>query len=243
MKPSKMRLLALSLGVLALIAGTAAYFTGSDAVTNTFGSATLQIRVEEPHWNNNPTIVPAQRIDKDPYIVNTDETPAYVFMQVTVPVQEITVEQSSPLQQQGAAVASRFVPLFRFIRSGAEPAYETDPLSTNQLHNAGWYAMPGYPIPNQNSRKETESLTYLYAWTNQADSGVNTMAPLLPGTRTATPLFQQVIFCNAREDDTLPGSVQNIRIEVIGIQTAYLQSSAATETQAEQVWAHLSQAS
>ncbi|MBQ8920869.1 MAG: hypothetical protein IJ060_01745 [Oscillospiraceae bacterium] len=247
----RLRLLAAAIASLMIIAGLIAYFSSKDAATNRFGSAKLRIRVTEPHWNNNPTIVPEQKIDKDPYIVNTDETPAYVFMQVTVPVEAVLLEQSdgdkgklitsesSAVDEEGNPVtltqAEFAVPLFRFINSSSE--YTEDQLSSSQLCNAGWYAMPDHPKENKNSDNETVSLTYLYAWVG--DNAGNTMAVLNPGETTDTPLFDQVIFCNAREDDALPGSVQHIQIEVFGIQTEFLKSSEETETQAEIVWQYL----
>ena len=234
-------LLALSLASLTVIAGLAAYFTGSDAVTNTFGSTTLQIRVVEPSWKQDPTIVPEQRIDKDPYIVNTDKTPAYVFMQVTVPVQEILLEQNSSDAQKGTALtdAPQTVPLFRFLDSDAQ-APADDPFSREQQINAGWYPMPGYPTENRNSENETVSLTYLYAWTGSDNPSDDTMAVLYPDQTTGTPLFDQVMLCNAREDGTFPGSTQHIRIEVFGIQTDYLKSPTESESSAADVWQHLS---
>ncbi|MBR0484013.1 MAG: hypothetical protein IJJ69_04435 [Oscillospiraceae bacterium] len=255
MEKQKIRLLALSLASLTAIASLIAYFTSNDVTTNTFGSTTLQIRVTEPHWKNNPTIVPEQKIDKDPYIVNTDQTPAYVFMQVTVPVQEVTLEQNSNDGDKGKKLTSvstvtdadgnssdvvnltHTVPLFRFITSA--DTYTDTPFSSSQLYNTGWYAMPSYPIENKNNENETVSFTYLYAWTGNPNASNSQMAVLHPGETTTTPLFNQVIFCNAREDDSLAGSIQHIEIEVFGIQSEYLKSSDETETQAEKIWQYL----
>ena len=243
MNRTKLRLLALALASFTVIAGLAAYFTSSDTVTNTFSAAKLRIQVTEPHWTDNPTIVPDEVIPKDPYITNTDAVSAYVFMQVTVPVQDVIYELDTDADDKGTYSNKSYIPLFRFIpgEGTGEGQYVTEPENAGQLINPGWYAMPGYPKENKNSSGETVSYTYLYAWTNSDDNTNDTMAVLHPGDRTDTPLFDDVIFCNAREDTSLPGSTQHIHIEVFGIQTDYLRSSQETETKAGQIWALLSE--
>ena len=97
--------------------------------------------------------------------------------------------------------------------------------------------MPEYPKEKRNSANDVSSYTYLYAYVG--DNSGNTMAVLKPSQKTAAPLFNKVIFCNAREDDELPGSQLNIQIDVFGIQTDFLKSSDETETEAEKVWRYL----
>ena len=106
---------AISLAVFTVIAGLTAYFTSGDLVTNSFRAATLAIRVVEPNWIPNPTVVPEQIIAKDPYIDNIDETPAYVFMEVTVPAEEIILEHNAPDAEKGKPDSIISVPLFRFV--------------------------------------------------------------------------------------------------------------------------------
>ena len=79
MERGKIRLLALSLTAFTVIAGIMAYFSGDDSVSNRFETAALSIRLNEPSWINNPVIVPEQKIDKDPYIVNTDQSDTAAF--------------------------------------------------------------------------------------------------------------------------------------------------------------------
>ena len=235
MQKQKLRLLAVSIASLTIIAGIAAYFSSSDMVTNSFEASALRIRIQEPSWHDNPTIVPDQQVDKDPYILNTDETPAYVFLLVTVPAQEVSVEDDQPDADKGKLLGDepQNVPLFRFINSSGE--YTADPFSTEQCYNGGWYFMEMTPVTDDSGT--VRDYTYLYAYTG--DNQGNTMAVLNPGERTATPLFNKVLFCNAREDDTLPGSRQTIGIEALGIQTEHLRSSGQTETEAEIIWQYL----
>ena len=256
MDRGKLRTLAVTLAAFTIVSGLVAYFTSGDVVTNSFSAATLQIKIIEPSWKPNQVIVPEQKIDKDPYIVNTDEVPAYVFMQVTVPAQEIVVEENTDgnNEDKGKKIISNSIitdddgntatvihnthtiPLFRFINSAE--SYTSDQLSSEQEHNTGWYYMNNHTTENKNSSGKVISYTYLYAWTGSNSD--DTMAILYPSQTTDTPLFNKVIFCNAREDDSLSGSLQNIEIKAFAIQTDYLKSSEETESKAENVWQYLS---
>lgn len=237
MEKKKYRLLALSLASFTIIAGITAYFTSEDVSTNSFSATTLQIKILEPNWKPNPTVVPEEKIDKDPYIVNIDETPAYVFMQVTVPAENIIIESNSPDTEKGKKIQSiQTFPLFRFINQNDTESYTADPLSSEQKYNAGWYHIN--TTENKNNSDKIISYTYLYAWTGENED--STMAVLYPNQSTDTPLFNKVIFCNARENDALSGSLQNIKIEAFAIQTDYLKSSDETEYKAENIWNYLS---
>lgn len=228
MDKGRIRLLAGAIAGLTVIAGIAAYFTSDDTVTNAFVASALNISIIEPNWVQDQTIVPEQQVVKDPYIVNTDNTPAYVFMEVTVPAVTVTVEESANNNSKGTALAEKKVPLFRFVTK--EGSYATDPLDTAQLTNTGWYRMAGYP----KLTADGSAYTYLYAYTGSGDG--SNMAVLEPRTTTVKPLFNKVLFCNAREDDTLPGSRQKIDIKAYGIQSEHLKSSDETETDAEKIW-------
>ena len=236
MEKFKLKMLAVSLTALTAIAGITAFFTSGDQVTNSFEAASLQIKVIEPNWKDNVVIVPEQKIDKDPYIVNTNSVSAYVFMKVTVPAQEVIIEQATGDADKGTYSDQTVVPLFRFINGSGE--YTTDQFSTAQCINSGWYLMPDHPQENRNDAAEITGYTYLYAYTGVNQD--NTMSVLEPSEMTTTPLFNQVLFCNAREDEDLSGSQQHIQIEVFGIQTNFLKSKDATETEAEKIWQYLS---
>lgn len=235
MNKRKIRILAVSLASLTFISGLAAYFTSGDNVTNAFKSITLQIKVVEPSWKANPIIVPEQKIDKDPSIMNVDDTPAYVFMEVTVPANKVTVEKTDN-DNKGKLYKTITVPMFRFIDK--DSTYTSDQFSTEQKINPSWYAMSDYPKANKDSSDEIVSYTYLYAYTGENTD--DTMVALATDETTLHPLFNQVLFCNAREDDAISGSQQNIKIKAYGIQVNYLKSSNETETKAESVWQYLS---
>lgn len=92
------------LTAILLITGISAYLTSStEIVENTFTIGKVEIKLEEPSWdgaedtdndgipNFAENIVPNQTISKDPQIKNTGENEAYVYIKVTVPVEEVIV--------------------------------------------------------------------------------------------------------------------------------------------------------
>ena len=96
-KTKRMILLSLSavIIIVALIIYSLAYFIRQDEVTNRFTASTLDIALIEEKYDQltqqqRTTLIPNRKLDKDPKIQNTDETNAYVFLKVTVPVAAIT---------------------------------------------------------------------------------------------------------------------------------------------------------
>lgn len=92
------------LAAILLITGISAYLTSStETVENTFTIGKVEIKLEEPSWdgaedtdndgipNFAENVVPNQTILKDPQIKNTGENEAYVYIKVTVPVEEVII--------------------------------------------------------------------------------------------------------------------------------------------------------
>ena len=232
MNRKKIRIFAAALASIAVIAGIAAFFTSTDTVTNAFVASKLKIKIIEPNWKPDHPIVPEEKVDKDPYIVNVDETSAYVFMEVEVPAGEYVVEDNNNTDK-GKSLGTKTAPLFRFIDSNGN--YNTENTKV-QTVNSGWHLMDNYPKENTKNGK-VKSYTYLYAYTG--DNEGDTMAVLPSGDQTAKPLFNEVIFINAREEQGLEGSTQHINIKAYAIQNNYLKSPTETDTKAENVWKHL----
>ena len=234
MNRKKIRIFAVSLAVFAVIAGITAFFTSVDTVTNAFVASKLKIKVIEPHWNPDHPIVPEEKVEKDPYIENIDETSAYVFMEVTVPAGEYIIDNNDADKQdddKGKSLGTKTAPLFKFINKDGK--YQAD-YTAEQKTNSGWYLMS---TTENKSGTKVKSYTYLYAYTG--DNEGDTMAVLPSGGRTAKPLFDKVIFINAREGQGLEGSTQHINIKAYAIQNNYLKSPTETDTKAENVWQHL----
>ncbi len=244
MGKGKYRLLAAAIGSFTVIAGVTAYFTGEDSISNLFKPGTLDIRITEPSWSPDPVILPEEMTAKDPYIENIDTTPAYVFMEVTVPAASVSLEDASG-SDKGRLDQTVYAPLFRFVNTTGTAPNETDTYTADptdwdsQTVNPGWYPLSDKFITHQDSSGNPVSYTYFYAYTGTDNNTDDTMTALAPGTTTTTPLFDKVLMCNAREDDTLPGSRQVIEIKIYGIQSDHLTGSDTTVTKAETVWQYL----
>ena len=76
-------LLAVCLMATAVIGGSLAYFTDTDAKTNTFTVGKVDITLVEDKWVEDSKIIPGATIDKNPTItVAEDSETAYTFMKV-----------------------------------------------------------------------------------------------------------------------------------------------------------------
>lgn len=86
----KIAILALALCMVAAIAvtGTIAYFTDSDAATNTFTVGNVDIDLTEPKWDEKgkedaPEVYPTEALAKDPTVTNVGANPCFVRVSVT----------------------------------------------------------------------------------------------------------------------------------------------------------------
>ncbi len=71
----------------AVIGGTMAYFTDTDAETNVFTVGNVDIDLTEPHWNPEVTetdnVYPGEPLAKDPTVENIGNNPCFVRISVT----------------------------------------------------------------------------------------------------------------------------------------------------------------
>lgn len=86
----------LGAGVLALGAtqwnSIAAYFTDMGGLTNTFTTGKIDIDITEPNYPGDPEdMVPGDITTKDPQITSNASTPSFVYLQVKVPVANVTM--------------------------------------------------------------------------------------------------------------------------------------------------------
>ena len=88
----KKKILALCLVVVlvatAITGVTLAYFTDTDAATNTFTVGNVDIDLTEPKWDENgskdaPEVYPGEALAKDPTVTNKGKNPCFVRISVT----------------------------------------------------------------------------------------------------------------------------------------------------------------
>lgn len=87
----KKKILALSVCVVmlavAIVGGTLAYFTDTDAAENTFTVGNVDITLTEPNWEGTgsqdaPEVYPGEPLAKDPTVTNTGANPCFVRIKV-----------------------------------------------------------------------------------------------------------------------------------------------------------------
>ena len=198
-------------------------FTSFDQVTNRFEPGKVDIILEEPHWEPSDAegIVPNTFLDKDPTIINEEETVnTYVFLEVTVPydddpnliIEKTYQDNANPdnTNLSGAVdyknTSGAKIPYYKFIATDQEVSteeynsenrikqyYTTDAelYSATQKVNQGWLLLDGYPTEDT-SRK---TFTYVYAYVFDD----NTLKPLIANGRIDIPLFNKIYLLNFRE--------------------------------------------
>lgn len=78
--------------VMAVNQGTLAYFTDYDHEKNIFTTGKVDIDLTEPNWpGNQENVVPGDIFTKDPTITNKDSVPVCAYLQVKVPVANVTM--------------------------------------------------------------------------------------------------------------------------------------------------------
>lgn len=96
------------------MAGSLAYFTGTDQVTNEFDideGLEDKVTVEEPSWCPEfaKDVVPTQQVAKDPKVLNESTIPAWMFAKVTVPATTVQTVQTDGTPNEDAGTEK---PLF-----------------------------------------------------------------------------------------------------------------------------------
>ena len=131
----KIILSAFLMGVM-FVGAVSANFVDMDVAVNTFTIGKIEIDLLEPGWEAPDDIVPEQEVEKDPYVENTGEDDAFVFMEVIVPYAKVETANEDGTRN---------------------PAADTQ-LFTYEV-NSGWVeARP----PQKDFR--TKTVSYLYAY-------------------------------------------------------------------------------
>lgn len=81
-------------GALA-VGGTSAYLTDWGDATNTFTVGKVDIDLDEPNWKpeEHDKIQPSEEMQKDPTVTNVGANTAYTFIEVSIPIKNVTTVQ------------------------------------------------------------------------------------------------------------------------------------------------------
>ena len=105
-----------ALGVLCLSGTVFAYLTATDSTTNTFTIGNVKGVLTEPNYTQSSTnVFPLEVITKDPTVTNTGNTDALAFIELTVPVANVSV-----VSDAGKKLAAEDLELFSLINSSSE---------------------------------------------------------------------------------------------------------------------------
>lgn len=225
-------LVLVALLILILIVTTLAMFTSRDLITNVFDATSMDIVLYEPNWNpaKSLNIVPNTVLPKDPYIVNNEELPAYVFLRVTVPYDNYHIEASN-----GAEISngSAKTPLYKFIVTENNYDLRDETLTTDQNVRDCWTLVKSYETPSD------ASYVYVYAYIGE-NYATKTLAPLIQNEKTK-PLFDKIVLANVNEyfENGLFDTSRDysVKVEAFGIQTEHL--GIQTSNDPAQVWARI----
>lgn len=96
---------------LASIGGVSAYLTDYDKAANEFTVGKVEIELDEPGWNpeEHTKIEPGKEIKKDPQIKNTGVNDAFVYLEIAVPMANVTAAG-----QDGSRLEQKLQELFSF---------------------------------------------------------------------------------------------------------------------------------
>lgn len=248
-----------------------AMFTSFDEVTNRMEAGRLDITLIEPKWDpkEGDEAEPNKDIPKDPAVRNDENTPAYVFLKVTVPYDDMTVESNyfgsiASNDTAGTKIETHSkVPYYKFEvkldENNPDSAYEYDSgLGPEQrVYNSVWklidgpgdashYNLENHLITVDDGTHKTYSYLYAYMSTNSPTE----MQPLSP-TLTTHRLFDKIHVTNFREvlDDNDPNTPKDfptyardysVKVETFGIQANFLKPDNQTTSDPIEVWKILS---
>lgn len=198
-----------------------AMFTSFDEVTNRLEAGRLDITLIEPHWDpeEGEDVEPNKDIPKDPAVRNDENTPAYVFLLVTVPYDDMTIEYNEFGTGSDLDTAEKKImtvekmPYYKFEvmedENAAEPVYRYDPgFDADQMvYGSRWKLIDGPTVEvggegqMQNhliTVDDTTRKTYSYLYAYMIENSTDKMQPLNP-TNTTHQLFDKLHVTNFRE--------------------------------------------
>ena len=187
------------------IGGTIAYLTDHKEATNSFTVGRVEIEGLEPHWDpdgdGNPggiaeDIVPAQSWAKDPQIKNTGQNPAYVYIEVGVPMADAVYTDSRGVRQNGGDPAH--IELFEFDAESAVTQTLSDGVGISE-QNSAW---------TQIEKEELDgNMVYTFCYNSVLDP-----------ESTTSPLFNRITFANVVEGQ-LDGQELSVDVRFYAIQS------------------------
>ena len=97
MSKRKILTMAMTIAMIAILAvgGTLAYFTDTDKATNVFTTSNVSIDLQE-NFVEESLLMPGMDVNKDAWIVNDGDQPAYVWVEILIPAALDDADDNSP---------------------------------------------------------------------------------------------------------------------------------------------------
>lgn len=132
MKKKALNIIAVTAIVGALAAGgTMAYLTDHAETTNEFTVGKVDIDLTEPNWKpeENKKIEPSQVITKDPQITNNGINDAFVYLEVSIPIENVTTANAD-----GTRIEAKETELFSFAAKSEWTQIDKRKVGKNQIY-------------------------------------------------------------------------------------------------------------
>ena len=235
----------LLLFLLIVILVTLAFFTSTDEATNRFEGVKIDIILSEPKWKPDKAIniVPDATLEKDPYITNNEDVPAYVFLKVTVPAVKYHYDDDGRKNslnkgKQVTGIIDDYIPLYKFAVDNSGTLSWNTSFNYEQKYHANWalVTLTGFQNPRLIG-EGTSSAAYEYVFVYKGGNAI--IGELAPHTTTTKPLFDAVHLLNFRNDNvynTSGASSYSIKVQAYGIQSKYLGNNGEEVNDPLAVW-------
>lgn len=207
--------------VASVVGVSMAYFTDTDAVTNTFTVGNVDIIPTEPNFTGLTTpAVPNQEVSKDPYIANNGSEETLVFLTVQVPVDKVTLATAD-----GRKGTTEETELYWMKRS--DVSADTWANSFHDTAAGGNWVQLSYTKGSAGGYS-----TYVFGYQKALGPSSTTISNVTDQNEInkldskTEPLFDKVQLKNIVEETAY--GTKNIIINAYGIQAAYLADGEGT---------------
>ena len=183
-----------------------AFMSGFDEVTNRFKIKNMDIALYENNYSNltnkqKSTLIPNSVLPKDPLVKNTDQTDAFVFIKVTVPVYN-----STNVAPDGTITGSRRPQEVFFLKTAqavneAAASFHT---KADEADKEYWVEIPSY---EEGTDYQSSTRTYIFGYS----------VYLKPEEITET-LFDYIELKNILQYEIDPDEIMDVTVDAYGIQ-------------------------
>ena len=196
--------------IVLAIAFTISAFTSRDSITGRLSAGTLEITLLEENFDALPAsqrqnIVPRRLTPKDPKVKNSDTTDAFVFLRVTVPVEEVT--EAMP---DGKRLDRKAQELFYLMtengKDSTQTCFNTTPASADDTEY--WIELHDFEKGTDMSQSFR---SYVFGYSIYLKTG-----------ETTETLFDYAMLKNLVRSSAIEGSTVDITVEAAGIQADFL---------------------